>query len=81
MKVKDVLDYIRPGDKVKLIITEGSSDIIIYNEAYDTPHWATETLVSSIEIDVCDICIRSSMPYGYNLKLERQECEVSCCHD
>lgn len=59
MKVKEVLDYIREGEEVKLIISD----------------------ISTIEIDDYCICIRSRIPDGYHLTLERQECEVSCCHD
>lgn len=69
MKVKEVLDYI------------GDVDIIVYHKSCDMSDWELETLISTVEIDDYCICIRSRIPDGYHLKLERQECEVLCCHD
>lgn len=81
MKVKEVIDYIREGEEVKLIISDGSVDIIVYHKSFDMPKWVLETLISMIEIDDYCVCIRSYIPDGYYLKLERQECEVLCAND
>lgn len=81
MKVKEVLGCIRDGEEVKLIISDGDVDIIMYHKSYDMLEWELETLISTIEIDDYCLCIRSRIPDGYHLTLERQECEVSCCHD
>lgn len=81
MKVKEVIDYIREGEEVKLIISDGDVDIIVYHKSFDMPKWALETLISMIEIDDYCVCIRSYIPDGHYLKLERQECEVLCTND
>ena len=81
MKVKEVLDCIMEGEEVKLIISDGNVAIIMCHNTCDMSDWGLETLISTIEIDDYCICIRSRIPNGYHLTLERQECEVSCCHD
>mgnify|MGYP001753705575 FL=1 len=81
MKVKEVLDYIREGEEVKLIISDGDADIIMYHKSCVMSDWGLETLISTIEIDDYCICLQSCIPDGHYLTLERQECEVSCCHD
>ena len=81
MKVKEVLDYIREGEEVKLIISDGDVAIIMCHNTCDMLDWGIETLISTIEIDDYCICMQSCIPDGHYLTLERQECEVSCCHD
>lgn len=81
MKVRELLDYFTESEKVKLIVLDGNVNIFIYHNIFDMPKWAFETFICTIELDDYCICIRSRIPDGYHLTLERQECEVSCCHD
>lgn len=81
MKVKEVLDYIRESEEVKLIISDVDADIIMYHKSCVMSDWELETLISTIEVDDYCICIRSRIPDGYHLALERQECEVLSFHD
>lgn len=57
MKVKEVLDYIREGEEVKLIISDRNVDVIMYHNICDMSDWELETLISTIEIDDYCICI------------------------
>ena len=43
MKVKEVLDYIREGEEVKLIISDGDVDIIVYHKSCAMSDWELET--------------------------------------
>lgn len=71
MKLRDLLYYFTVGEKVKLIILDGSVYITIYHDIYGMPKWVFETLISTIEIDDYCLCIRTYIPEDMYLQLQQ----------
>lgn len=64
MKVKEVLDYIREGEEVKLIIKGDRVDLVMEGILDNFPAWAGELDVLSIKVVDGMLCIEVSIAPG-----------------